>query len=491
LDRNRACFGVKAERVSALPVPAGLSYLPFQDESIRFALARKNTLFGDDMGLGKTIQAIGTVNALPSAETILVLCPRSLAENWRRELSRWLVRKRPIAIAQKSIPEEADVVILSYASLGKHLSALLRRTWDIAILDEVHYLKNQSARRSRLTARLITRVKRILALTGTPVPNRPQELFSLVKMLDPDGWPELSLDFGRKYADAKEIYFRLPPKKPGDPPRIVKKWDLSGASNLEELGRRLRASCMIRREKKDVLRDLPPKSRHIVELSAPGSENLVQAELRAFQDSFDPRGQEGTPEEYERAVARLETLGKARFTEIARLRHEVAMAKVPAVLRHVRGVLAHAEKVVVFGHHLDMIAELRASLRDFRPVVLTGENSLDERQRAVDRFQVDPKCRVFLGGLAAAGLGFSLTAASYVVFAELDWTPGVVLQAEDRCWRLGQRDPVTVEHLVLTNSLDARMAKIIVKKQNVTDEILQERPDASRKTPLSERAPSA
>lgn len=132
-----------------------------------------------------------------------------------------------------------------------------------------------------------------------------------------------------------------------------------------------------------------------------------------------------------------------------------------------------SSKVVIFVHHHDVVAALAQEFGD-SCVTLTGEDSIEKRQIAVDRFQTDPTCRVFIGSLKAAGVGITLTAAHHVVFGELDWVPGNMSQAEDRCHRIGQKDNVLVQHLVLEGSLDSRMARVLIEKQAVIDAALDE-----------------
>jgi hypothetical protein len=157
------------------------------------------------------------------------------------------------------------------------------------------------------------------------------------------------------------------------------------------------------------------------------------------------------------------------------------VAKVPAVVEHVRDI-AEAEKVVVFAHHHDVIDALATELKEYDPVVVDGRVSAEDRHERVQRFQTDPDCRIYIGSITASGVGITLTAASRVVFAELDWVPGNITQAEDRLHRIGQRDTVFVQHLVVDGSLDARMAEVLVEKQRVADEAL----DAERAKIMAE-----
>jgi hypothetical protein len=151
-----------------------------------------------------------------------------------------------------------------------------------------------------------------------------------------------------------------------------------------------------------------------------------------------------------------------------------ALAKVPAVVSHLESLLEAGEKVVCFAHHRDVIAQIMEAIP--QSVCLTGGMEIEERQAAVDRFQTDDDCRLFVGSITAAGVGITLTASSSVVFAELDWVPGNISQAEDRCHRIGQTESVLVQHIVLEDSLDAKLAQTIVSKQRVIDQALDVEP---------------
>jgi len=458
------------------PHPEGLDYLPFQKAGIAYAVKRPNTLFADEMGLGKTIEAIGVINST-SPKRVLVICPASLKLNWQRELIKWLTLPLSVEIANGVFPS-TDVVILNFEAVKKHQEAIKQVSWDLLIVDEAHYLKSYTAQRTKLilgyeekgndfryhTIKGIAHnAKRKLFLTGTPILNRPVELWPTVHCLDPVTFPNF-MTFAKRYCGAEQSKYG---------------WNFSGASNLESLQETLRGSIMIRREKKDVLKELPPKVRQVIELKIDELSHLIveekskesywKEEIRKTEQEREESKDNETA--YKDAVEKLKELNLAQFTEMALLRHKTALAKAPYVVDFVKEVLESQNQVVVFAHHHDVIEVLRSGLEEFGVNVLTGENTLEERQAAVDSFQ-SGKSRVFVGGIQASGLGITLTAASTVVFAELDWVPGNLTQAEDRCHRLGQRDSVLVYHVVADGSLDARMAKVIVEKQDVADRAL-------------------
>lgn len=464
-----------------LPCPDGLAYLPYQRAGIAYALARNSVLFGDEMGLGKTVQAIGVINADTSLKKVLVVCPASLKLNWQREMEKWLCRPMTIGLADGKVcaPSKFDVTIINYDNLAKHSETLRGVAWDILIADEMHYCKNGEAKRTRALVGSDRKGKeapgiqarRRIGLTGTPIPNRPIEGFPIFHYLAPEEFRNI-FGYAKRYCAAFENGYG---------------WDFSGSGNLGELQDKLRASIMVRRLKKDVLTELPAKRRAIIEISANGSSAVVDRErlawdkkeetITALRAAVELAKASDSPDDYATAVGNLKGATSAAFAELEKLRHDTAVAKVPYVIEHLRNAIEDGGKVVVFGHHHDVIDALAAEFGN-ESVTVNGDVAIAARQAAVDRFQTDETCKVFIGGIQAAGVGLTLTQASHVVFAELDWVPGNMTQAEDRCHRIGQTDMVLVEHLVLEGSLDARMAHILVEKQKVIDEALDKEPVA-------------
>jgi len=454
-----------------IPVPAGQELRGYQKAGVAYAKEHQTTLLADEMGTGKTIQALALINADPSIHSVLVVCPASVKINWKREARAWLTRPMSIGIAGDGFPV-ADMVIINWDILRKYRLQLRARHWDLAIFDESHRAKNPAAQR---TAEVFGQrankekereridpipAKRRLFLTGTPILNRPIELWPILKS---QGWNWL--EFVTRYCDGKQHEVSVGRRKK----RMV--WDVSGNSNLEEFQVRLRSELMIRRLKRDVLTELPPKVRQIIEVSANGADDQVQAELAVLR-----RVAAGLSEDdYLEAVMRLQQRDFAAFTELSRLRHETALAKVPAVIEHVVDAVESSQKLILFGHHKDGLAQIRAGLTKagIKSVLLTGDvTRMEDQQLSVDRFQADPSVQVFIGTIGAAGVGITLTAASHVVFAELDWVPGNMSQAEDRAHRIGQRESVLVQHIVFEGSLDALVAQTLVRKQQVIEQAL-------------------
>jgi SWI/SNF-related matrix-associated actin-dependent regulator 1 of chromatin subfamily A len=474
-DRERQVSNLEASRaVNAdveLPRPDGLEYLGYQKAGIVFVQdvwkSGRGGLIGDEMGLGKTIQAIGLINAEPAIRKVLIVCPNTLKANWRRELKKWLTRPMTIGIQDAGcgyVGDRYDITIINYDVVHK-FPKLQETDWDLRVIDEGHYCKNPKARRTKFT--LSTKSKRKVTLTGTPILNRPVELWPLINDLDPARWKKF-FPFAKRYCSATHNGFG---------------YDFSGSSNEAELQNILRSTVMVRRLKADVLTELPAKRRQVIELPADGHEDLIHDEAEAYEghranvEALMARVQMAKASEnradYEAAVDALREGQGAAFEEMAKLAHQTALAKVPQVVAYVQDALENG-KVIIFAHHLDVIAQLREQFP--KAAVVIGATK--DRMAEVDRFQNDPACNVFIGNDAAAE-GLTLTASSHVVFAEGDWVPGKLAQKEDRAHRIGQKDCVLVSHLVLEGSLDAVKIRAVVDKQDVIDKCLDRMGEAA------------
>lgn len=489
-NERKAALRVASEAQDAaieIPSPEGMTYLPYQKAGIQFCVhlfgaGKTGALIGDEMGLGKTIQAIGVINLDPTIKRVLIICPATLKVNWKRELAKWLVRPMRVAIQDAGaawLGNLADVLIINYDILGKYADQIKAGDWDLRVSDEAHYGKNPKAARSKALYAIPARRK--LALTGTPILNRPVELHPILKDLDAKEWGNW-FKYVQRYCDAKRNGFG---------------WEVTGASNLDELQARLRGSVMVRRLKKDVLTELPAKRRQIIELDSTGCEAILAAEKQTYEakeevlnrlrvkvalaEASDNRAH------YESAVTELREGQAALFAEMAKLRHTTVLRKLPQVIGFIQDTLDGNGKLIAFGHHLDAIAELKAKF-PFAAVV-TGGMSSEQKMEQVDRFQTDPECKLFIGNDAAKE-GLTLVASAHVVFFELDWVPGNLSQKEDRAHRIGQKNSVLVTHLVLECSLDATMAKRLIAKQEIIDAALDTGADDYEfETPDTQSAP--
>lgn len=495
-----------------IPAPDGLEYLGYQRAGIAYAMNRQGTLIADEMGLGKTIQAIGVINANPKIDRVCIICPASLKINWRLELHKWLVRPMTCGIADGKTFPDTQIVIINF-EIAHKWEKRLSFFWDLLVVDECHFLKSRRARRTKfilgvrptrkeidnavqerveaqgdkyhaLTAaarkdfikecqayareqlsKSPIPARRRLFLTGTPICNAPLEIWPLISVLDAERWKDF-FAFARRYANATRTSFG---------------WDMSGAANLEELQVELRASCMIRRMKADVLTELPAKRRQVIELPSDGLAcvRAERAASAAMEDSLarlyarvELAKASADASEYRKAVESLNEGIRVNFAEVSKLRHETAIAKVPLMLEAVAQAIEESGKVILFCHHRDVVAEFEKAFP--QAVKVVGGMTAEQKNASVVKFQTDPKCSLFIGSITAAGVGLTLTASSHVIFAELDWVPGNVTQAEDRAHRIGQRESVLVQHYVLEGSIDANMARTTLEKQRIIDRALND-----------------
>lgn len=458
-----------------ISVPENCALFPYQVAGVE-AMAKLTSIgLFDDPGLGKTAQTICYSNTHPLIHRILVVCPATLKLNWSREFATWDTKGLSVQIvrAGKKIAITENVVIINYDMLGKYRDDLRAVYWDLMVLDECHALKNPKSARSRevlgrpaannrpFLPALQARVK--ILLSGTPMVNKPIELWPLLSILDPKGLGRSWLHFVNRYCGARRVQIPGPCSVDPATGQVVQAAGRSffftdGATNLEELQDRMRQAFMIRRLKSEVLKDLPGKLRRVMPLEVDArSQKLIKKEMQLYEDYA-----KNMPGDFE----------IPEFSEIAAVRQEVASAKLPMAIQYVKEVLNEAQKVVVFAAHLAVVDSLRDAFREFGMVGMDSRTSVDDRQAAVDQFQNNPGVRVFVGTSKTAGVGITLTAASQVIFVESDWVPGVLTQAEDRLHRIGQKDTVLITHLVLEGSLDQHILETIIKKQVVLDRAL-------------------
>jgi SNF2 family DNA or RNA helicase len=450
---------VHAEALArAQRLAAGL--FPHQVEGVAFLLGRRRAILADDMGLGKTRQSITAVREASPDGPWLVVCPASVKGNWAREIAA-VSSDDPVAIVGPG-PVPASThrgwVIINYDILARHVDALRALAWAGLVFDEAHYLKNHTSQRSRVARQLVEHASAatVHCLTGTPVTNRPRDLFPLLQVV---GHPMARsfLSFAKRYCAAEHNGYG---------------WVTDGASNLDELRVQLHG-VMLRRTKDEVL-DLPPKIRRWLPMTV--SEGTAKKEMRKVMELLmvgaTERAVAGS-----RTRARRSTPGQDRFRLLAALskaRQVLAKAKVPSTLDLVSGAVAQGEKVIVFTG-FDASAKAIAAHFGDAAVLLTGATPTHTRQKLVDRFQGDDNVRVFVANLIAGGVGITLTAARQVVFNDLDWVPANHWQAEDRAYRIGQTGTVNVSYLVATDTVDEFVRSALQVKALLVEKVVEGR----------------
>jgi SWI/SNF-related matrix-associated actin-dependent regulator of chromatin subfamily A-like protein 1 len=459
-----------------IPAPRGLTYLPFQRAGIEFIAKRTNVLLADEMGLGKTIEAIGLLNLEKRIRRTLIICPASLKLNWFREVQKWLVRPANIFVVRDGIgfaPNGTNIVIINYDLLKKHQKAIRARKWDLLICDESHALKDPKAAR---TVAVVgnednpgIKAERKLFLTGTPILNRPAELWTTLRYFEAEvNWRH----FHTRYCGAFHNGYG---------------WNVSGATNLEELEQKLRSSVMLRRLKDDVLAELPKKQSNVIPLEVTSAKvlSLIEKQKKLYSEAESAvKRAENLRERVKNAKNCYQTvewreaskLMKQRdeaFDEISRIRHELGRKKVPIVLKMVREELESTVCLIVFAHHRDVIDAIVTGLKNdgITVVSLTGKISPSKRLLVVDRFQ-SGEASVFVGTIKAAGSGFTLTRASRMLFAESSWTPADLEHAEDRAHRIGQSRCVNISHLFFDDSLDVKLLATTIDKTDIAGKAL-------------------
>jgi len=428
-------------------LPKDLSLYPFQKKGIEFIESRNGrALLADEQGLGKTVQALVWLKIHPELRPAIVICPNSVKLNWEREARRWLDENEKIHVIfgkDADYLPDATIYIINYDILLSWLSHLKITDPKCLIVDETSMIKNRSAQRTRALIELAKGVPHIIGLSGTPIINRPIEGFTILHMIAPKIFPRF-WDYAQRYCGAKWTRYG---------------WDFSGASRTKELHELLTSTIMIRRKKSEVLNELPDKIRTVVPLRFESLEyRKMEAEFRAW-----------LREHKEAKIVNV-------LSEIELLRQFVVGKKLPQVIEWIKDFLESTEgngngKLVVFYHHKVVGDKLEDHFKSIS-VRIDGDTPVQKRQEYVDRFQSDPKIRIFLGNIQAAGLGITLTAASSVVFVELPWAPALLDQAEDRCHRIGQKSVVNVYYLVAARTIEENIANLLDKKRQVVKMVL-------------------
>lgn len=417
---------------------------PYQQTGARFLASApsKGRLLADEPGLGKTAQAIAACDELRARDRcVLVICPASVRENWKREFDRFSTTGiRPIVTSYDAAARGALCATMVPAG----------DQWDVLILDEAHMLKTAKAKRTQSVfgpEGLASLAKHVFLLTGTPTPNHPAELWPALHAVMPDailgknGKPLPYWSFVQKYCRTRDNGFGI---------QIV------GGKNLAELRERL-APFVLRRKKADVLKDLPP---------------IRFAELPLSSDFKMPPEIAALIPDVEKALENGVEGLKAIAPHVASLRRITGLAKVNPVSEWIKDQLdGGMRKLVVFAHHREVLQALTvdAARHGFDYACITGDTT--NRQAEVDRFQNIGKCRLFFGQIQAAGTGITLTAASDCVLVESDWTPSSNEQAVMRIHRVGQNSACLVRVATLAGSIDERIQRAVMRKLETIDKL--------------------
>jgi SWI/SNF-related matrix-associated actin-dependent regulator 1 of chromatin subfamily A len=427
---------------------------PFQRAAVAYALRTRRTFLADEQGLGKTVEALAAVHAADAFPAV-VLCPASLRLNWQREIAHWLPDRAVEILGPTRSPSgRAEISIINYESLHKHLEGLIELQPRGLVFDESHYCKTGKARRTKAARALAHSVPGdalVLLLTGTPVLNRPAELMSQLTLMG-------RLDDVGGFQRFRHVYSR--------------------GLELDRLHRRLRQTCFVRRRKEDVLTQLPAKQRTVVPVEIANRREYERAEVDIVEWL---RAQAGREAAFQRSIAHLDperqrAAIRARgedaavrasraepLVRLTKLKLLAALGKLPRAIDWIRGFAESEEKLVVFCEHREVGERVIEAFP--QGAHLLGRDSPAERQAAVDRFQGDPGCGLIVCSSRVGGVGITLTAASHVAFLELGWNPAVHDQAEDRLHRIGQRGQVTAWYLLAAETIDEKISQLIEDKR--------------------------
>ena len=416
--------------------------LEHQKEAIQKLLENKKFILADDMGLGKTTSTI--ISALETgAKKVLIICPATLKINWKREIENY--SDRPIYIAEsKNFSTEHDFVIANYDIIKnfhdpkkKEDSIILKTQFDLVIIDECHMIKNPQAIRTKLINDIVKKTERLWLLTGTPMTSRPMDYFNLLSLVDSPvakNWLAYAVRYCAGYqfnAGGRKI------------------WNVTGASNLEELRDRT-SGTILRRLKENVL-DLPDKIITPVYLKL--KSKAYEDVMGEYYDWYDKN-----PEESKSLTV--------QFSKLTKVRQIIADEKIHQTIEIAENIIEQGKKVIIFCNFTDSLNKIVEHFGK-TAVKLDGSMAQHERQYSVDQFQENEKIKVFVGNIRAAGTGITLTSGDAVIFNDLSFLPSDMAQAEDRAYRYGQKNNVLVYYPIYQNTIENIIYDIVNNKKKV------------------------
>ena len=420
-----------------------LTPYPYQKEGV--LLLEKcggRTLLADETGLGKTLQDLLYLkrnNKWPA----VVVCPAIAKYTWEREAAKWIGVRALVLEGRKPKPfgrlHKERLIIINYDILGPWVPALRKLGLASVTLDESHYLTNPKTQRTQNVLELCKGVEHIRGLSATPMVNRPIELFPTLSLLWPAKFPN-RFAYGYRYCNPSRRFGRL---------------EFKGARRLKELRGRLQDAGVIRRLKKDVLKDLPALTRVVVPLPLHDPDGEYKSASRDFMGWL--RGKD--------KAAAHRAKGNTALIRMGYLKRLAARLKYRAAAKWVDEFLSTTgEKIILFAWHKDMIENLHKRYKG-HCVVIDGNTPAKQRDIYVQAFQRNKEIKVFIGNLQAASSNITLTAASMIAMLELDPRPGIMIQAEGRPHRIGQHFPVTASYLVAHGTIEERLCDLIQTKQ--------------------------
>jgi len=436
--------------------------LDFQREGLDFLLkSYGNALLADEMGLGKTVQTLAYLATEKQTFPVLIVAPLVTLNNWQRETQKFLKkRSRNGKISENEYPSSIlirtgkaqelgkyDVYIINYDLLHKRMDDIAKLNIKTLVCDEVQHLRSKTTKKYTAVKKLaaLDSVKYRVGLSGTPIYNRGSEIWPIVDILRPGllGTFEEFCEYFC-YVNEKGKAIVLENKR-------------------ASLGEELRKHVMLRRKKSDVLKELKDKVRY---------KELIDSDINYYQTELG-KIWERLEEEQKSATSAFDKFSSYKRA-IQSERQAAGIAKVPHVIEFVKNIMEIEESVVVFCHHKAIHELLHRSLSEYSPASIIGGQSDKERQEGIDRFQ-NGETKLIIAGLRAGNVGINLSNARYVIFAELDWSPAIHRQAEDRLHRIGQKNTVFAYYLMGNGTLDDHVANVLVDKSYEIDAIMDEK----------------
>jgi len=425
---------------------------PFQKIAVNFLeFNNGRALIADEMGLGKTIEVIAYLQLHPELKPVIIICPGSLKENWKQEILKWMPFPK-VRILDGRTPTKnlvGNIFIINYDIIHAWRKVLKKLNPQMLICDECHFFKNNSANRTQTIKRLTKTIPHIIGLSGTPIENRPLDIFNIANILDPITFPD-RVQFCIRYCDRKYSGFG---------------WDDSGASNTIELHEKLVNSIMIRRKKKDVLPELPDKTYSYVPIELDNKKEYHEAHTDFITFVEKNKG----------TIAAEKALRAQALTKIETLKQLAIKGKFKHAINWIEEFLEVENKLVVICIHTEMITEIITTFPDIS-VKIDGSIATNKRQSIVHEFQTNPSIKLCIINVEAGGVGITLTAAYNVAVLELPWNPGKLAQAIDRIHRIGQLKGVLVHFLLAINTIEQQLAYILDKKLKISNEVLDGEP---------------
>jgi len=421
--------------------------LEHQKEAIEKLVGCKRFILADDIGLGKTTSTI--IAALETgAKKVLIVCPASLKINWEREIKNYT--DRPSYICEgKNFSTNEDFIIINYDILKnfhdtKDLknSPILNARFDLVILDEAHMISNPQAQRTKIVNSFCKNAKYLWLLTGTPMTNRPMNYYNLLNLIESPvsaNWMAYAIRYCAGYQ------FNVKGRKI---------WNVTGASNLEELRDRT-SRQLLRRLKTDVL-DLPEKIITPVYLRL--KSKMYEGLMGEYYDWYNTKKEESSSL-------------TIQFSKLMKVRQVIAEEKIATTIELAENIVEQGKKVVILTNFTDSLKKIHEHFGK-QSVYLDGSCSKIQRQHAVDEFQENDKIKVFVGNLKAAGVGITLTAGEAVIMNDLSFVPSEHLQGEDRCYRYGQKNSVSIYYPIFENTIEGAIYDILAKKKQIFETVM-------------------